>query len=70
MVVPTSTNRAAVRGMARGSTKWAMVSAEKNDDSIPGNSLPGKEQADCSFETKQEPGDQPGYEAASITNGW
>ena len=35
---------------------------EKNDDSIPGNGLPGKEQADCSFETKQEPGDQPGYE--------
>jgi 6-phosphogluconate dehydrogenase len=27
MVVPTSTKRAAVRGMARGSTRWAIVSA-------------------------------------------
>ena len=62
MVVPTSTNRAAVRGMARGSTKWASREREENEYSIHGNGLPGKEQAERASEMKKEPGDQPGYE--------
>ena len=43
MVVPTSTNRAAVRGMARGSTKWASASARRIQYSIDGNGCSGKE---------------------------
>ena len=50
------------QGQGEGKHHVGHREREKNEDSIRGNGLPGKEQALCASELKKEPGDQPGEE--------